>query len=140
VCSGSPVDVLAEVRSVRTDAKQAWFAQGEPKATLGRSAALRVATANGPIDIVINSERQQVFDPRCFTEHGITLADKRLVVVKGSTHFQNGFAPLASKVVLADTPGSVSLDLAKMPFERVKRPLYPLDAGFVPTPQRLTLG
>ena len=133
--SGRPLDVVAEVLCVRDDAKQAWFAQGEPRAELSRSAALRVRG----IDIVVNSLRQQVFDPRCFTEHGIHLASKRLVVVKSSTHFVNGFKPIARRIVFCDSPGSVSMDLASFDYRRVRRPLYPLDAGFVPRASAVAL-
>ena len=126
--SGRPLDVVAEVLTVRDDARQALFAQGEPKASLGRSAALRV----GGVDIVLNSERQQVFDPRCFSEHGIDISTKRLVVVKGSTHFANGFAPLASRIVYCSSPGSVSLDPTLFDFRNLRRPLYPLDRSFEP--------
>jgi microcystin degradation protein MlrC len=129
--SGRPLDVLAHVLCVRDDACQALFAQGEPKARLGRSAALRVQG----VDIVVNSERQQVFDPRCFTEHGIDLTSKRLVVVKGSTHFVNGFAALASRIVFCASPGSVSLDASQFDYQRIRRPLYPLDLDFTPKPQ-----
>ncbi len=133
--SGRPLDVQAEVLCVRHDARQALFAQGEPKARLGRSAALRVQG----IDIVVNSERQQVFDPRCFTEHGIDPASKRLVVVKGSTHFVNGFAALAKRIVFCASPGSVSLDVSQFDYRRIRRPLYPLDRGFTPVAQAMVL-
>jgi microcystin degradation protein MlrC len=133
--SGRPLDVQAEVLCVRDDARQALFAQGEPKARLGRSAALRVQG----IDIVVNSERQQVFDPRCFTEHGIDLASKRLVVVKGSTHFVNGFTALASRIVFCASPGSVSLDASQFDYQHIRRPLYPLDPGFTPKAQMMEI-
>jgi microcystin degradation protein MlrC len=133
--SGRPLDVQAEVLCVRDDARQALFAQGEPKARLGRSAALRVQG----IDIVVNSLRQQVFDPRCFTEHGIELSTKRLVVVKGSTHFVNGFAALARRIVFCASPGSVSLDATLFDYQRIQRPLYPLDPGFTPVATLMNL-
>ena len=131
--SGRPLDVEAEVIALRDDARQAIFAQGEPKAALGRSAALRVAG----IEIVLNSERQQVFDPRCFSEHGIDVRAKRLVVVKSSTHFANGFAPLASRIVYCSSPGSVSFDARLFDFRHLPRPTYPLDAGFMPVARQL---
>jgi microcystin degradation protein MlrC len=133
--SGDPVDVVAEVTALKEDAAQAWFAQGEPKAWLGRSAALRI---NG-ITVVVNSERQQVFDPRCFSLHGIDITACQLVVVKGSTHFANGFAPLAGSILYCDSPGSVSMDLRKLPYQLIGRPIYPLDQDFMPTPSVIPL-
>jgi len=128
--SGEPLDVEAEVLCVREDARQAWFALGEPRAALGRSAALRVAG----IDIVVNSERQQVFDPRVFTAHGIDPRKCKYVVVKSTAHFQNGFAPLAARILLCESPGSLTFDPAHLPYRKVPRPLYPIDVDFTPRP------
>lgn len=129
--SGDPLDVEAEVLGVRTDAKQAWFAQGEPTLPLGRSAALRIEG----IDVVVNTNRQQAFDPRVFTAHGIDPTRRRLVVVKSTAHFLNGFGPLARRIVYCDAPGTVTQDLKQLPFTRLRRPLYPLDGeGLVITP------
>lgn len=133
--SGRPLDVRAEVLCVRDDARQAWFAQGEPRARLGRSAALRVQG----VDVIVNSERQQVFDPRCFTEHGVDPAARRLVVVKGSTHFVNGFAPLARRIVYCASPGSLSLDPSLFDYRRIRRPLYPLDPGYTPVAEPMVI-
>jgi microcystin degradation protein MlrC len=121
--SGQPLDVEAEVLALRHDAAQALFAQGEPTLALGRSAALRI----DGVDVVVNSSRQQVFDPRVFTAHGVDPRSKRLVVVKSTSHFVNGFAPLATRIVFGDAPGTVAFDLRQLPFTKLPRPLYPLD-------------
>ena len=87
--SGTPIDADVEVISVRTDAMQALFGQGQPSAShSARSAAVRI----GGIDVVLTSRRQQVFSPHCFTEHGIDLTRRHIVVVKSMQHFMGGFA------------------------------------------------
>ena len=91
--SGTPIDADVEVTSVRTDAVQALFGQGEPQEPLGRSAAVRI----GGIDVVLTSRRQQVFSPHCFTEHGIDPTQRHIVVVKSMQHFMGGFAPIAAE-------------------------------------------
>lgn len=123
--SGEPLDVQAEVVALRADARQALFARGEPRAALGRTALLRI----DGVDVVVNTERQQVFDPRVFTEHGIDPATRRLLVVKSTTHFRHGFAPLAGSILDCDTPGSVTTDPALLPYRRLQRPIAPLDTG-----------
>lgn len=124
-CSGEPLDVEAEVVALREDARQAAFAQGEPKLSLGRTARLRVRG----VDIVLNTERQQVFDPRVFTAHGIDPAACRVIVVKSTTHFRNGFAPLAGHIVECETPGSVTTDPTLLSYRKLRRPMAPLDPG-----------
>ena len=121
--SGQPVDVDAEVIAVRDDAMQALFGMGKPRHPLGRSAAIRT----GGIEIVLNSLREQVFSPHCFTEHGIDPTVKRIVVVKSMQHFMGGFGPIAGHVVRCDGPGVATLDLTQLPFRRVRRPLFGLD-------------
>ena len=133
--SGQPLDVDAEVMCVRSDVRQARFGQGEPLDPIGRSAWLRVQG----VDILIASERTQVWEPRCFTEHGIDLSALRLVVVKSSTHFVNGFKGVAGHVVFCDSPGSLCLDPKKIPYRYLHRPIYPLDSGFMPVATPINL-
>src|SRR3954447_4543110 len=121
--SGAPIDADVEVTSVRSDAVQALFGQGEPREPLGRSAAVRI----GGIDVVMTSRRQQVFSPHCFSEHGIDPAQRHILVVKSMQHFMGGFAPIAASVVRCDGPGSATLDMAKIPYRRIARPMLGLD-------------
>ena len=79
------------------------------------------------IDIVINTVRQQVFSPECFTEMGEDLRTRRLVVVKSTQHIRMGFDAIASSVVYCDAPGSLNSDLSRLPFRHLTRPLWPLD-------------
>jgi len=123
--SGQPLDVTAEVLCLRNDAKQAMFGQGTPAAALGRSAALRIEG----IDVVVNSNRQQVFSTHVFTEHAIDPASKRLLVVKSTQHFVAGFGSLARRIVYADAPGAVSMNIGTLPFKSLQRPVYPMDVA-----------
>jgi microcystin degradation protein MlrC len=132
-CSGEPLDVEAEVVTLRDDARQAAFAQGEPRLSLGRTARLRV----GGVDIIVNTERQQVFDPRVFTEHGIEPAACRVIVVKSTTHFRSGFESLAGTIVDCETPGSLTTDPTLLRYRKLRRPVAPLDPGTSLKPQPL---
>ncbi len=123
VLSGAPIDANVEVTSVRDNAMQALFGQGEPREPLGRSAAVRI----GDIDVVLTSRRQQVFSPHCFTEHDIDPTTRHIVVVKSMQHFMGGFAPIAAHVVRCDGPGSATVDMTKIPHRRIKRPMLGLD-------------
>ena len=61
-------------------------------------------------------------NPALFPDHGIALADKKLVVVKSAQHFHAGFAPLAKDVLWLDGPGALTQDFARLPYSRVRRP------------------
>ncbi|MFO0334600.1 MAG: M81 family metallopeptidase [Pseudomonadota bacterium] len=123
--SGPPLDVDAHVLAVREDVRQAAFGRGEANMPIGRSAAVRV----GGVDVVIGSIRHQVFSRHVFEEHGIELANKKLVVVKSTQHFYEAFAPLG-KVIYCDVPGTVTSDFSALPYARLPRPMWPID----PTP------
>ncbi|MCJ2184103.1 M81 family metallopeptidase [Novosphingobium sp. 1949] len=113
--SGPPVDLEAQVLCVREDACQCFFSD-VPSAPLGLAVALRV----GGIEIVVNSIRQQVFSPECFTQMGIDPASKDIVVVKSSQHFRARFDPLARRTIYCNAPGSLNVDLAQMPYRRLR--------------------
>ncbi|MDN3919128.1 M81 family metallopeptidase [Roseateles violae] len=120
--SGDPLDLEVEVLACRSDATQRGLVPGS-RDPLGAAVALRVQG----VDLVLNSLRQQVFSPDCFSELGIALQAKRLVVVKSTQHFRAGFDPLAVASFYADTPGSLRVDLTGLPYRHLRRPLWPLD-------------
>lgn len=120
--SGMPVDVRATVAAVRRDARQHGLA-GRFTEALGDAVALR---CDG-IDVVLNTRRQQVFSPECFTELGIDLAARRLVVVKSTRHFRACFDPIAATTIVCDAPGALNSDLARLPYVHLTRPIWPLD-------------
>ena len=121
--SGAPIDADVEVISVRDDAMQALFGQGPPREPLGKSAVVRI----DGIEVVLTARRQQVFSPHCFTEHGIDLMQRHIVVVKSMQHFMGGFAPIAACIIRCDGPGSATLDMKQIPYRRIRRPMLGLD-------------
>jgi microcystin degradation protein MlrC len=118
--SGAPVDVMAEVRHLGRNATQHI---GEAAWSMGDTATIR---AHG-IDIVLNSLRTQAFGTDLFTGNGVTLDDKKLVVVKSSQHFHAAFAPLAKAVLHIGGPGAIATDFTALPYRKARRPLWPLD-------------
>jgi microcystin degradation protein MlrC len=93
---------------------------------LGPTAALQV----GEIKVVVTSNRRQCLDPGHFDNFGISVADSRTVIVKSRGHFRAGFAHLfpPERIVEADLPGLSSPNLSFYDFERLPRPIFPLDS------------
>jgi len=104
--SSDPLDVTATVRGIAEDFRQSGL--GTSKTRMGLSVWLRI----DGVDVVVNSIRTQVFCPDAFTGLGIDLADKRIVAVKSSQHFQGGFAPIADRIIRVATPGAIQMDFA----------------------------
>ena len=114
--SGAPVDAEVEVLAIRHDGFQRGLT-GKLSEPLGLAVAVRI----GGIDVVVNSIRQQVFSPECFTELAIDLAAKRLVVVKSTQHFQAAFKAASSAMIYCNAPGSLNMDLASLPYRHLSR-------------------
>ncbi len=117
--SGLPVDLRVTVRAVLDRHTQHF---GPYEADCG--AAAWVSTENG-LDLVIISQRQQVFGRDVFTGLGVDLEQKRAIVVKSSQHFHADFAPIASRVFYADTPGLLRSDLENLVFEHRSNNFWP---------------
>jgi microcystin degradation protein MlrC len=47
--------------------------------------------------------------------------------VKSTIHYRAAFEPLAREIVEVDAPGLSSSNLDRFRFERVRRPIFPLD-------------
>jgi microcystin degradation protein MlrC len=107
--SGDPVDIEATVRAVSEDHFQG--PEGGRMA-LGPSAWIEVEG----IDIVVCTNRIQVYWQNAFTDLGIDLTGKKLIVVKSSQHFYTDFSPIAAEVRYISTPGTLDLDFARLPY------------------------
>ncbi|HEY0301311.1 MAG TPA: M81 family metallopeptidase [Rhizomicrobium sp.] len=120
--SGDPFDAEVTVTALNPDLWQMAFGYRSP---LGAAAAVRV----GDLDIVLSSAREQVHSPECFTEMGIDLGTKRLVVAKSAQHFHATFKGIAERIVYAVAPGVTSVDFTTFDYKHLARPIWPLDAG-----------
>jgi microcystin degradation protein MlrC len=117
--SGDPVDLEAEILATSEEHGCTAFGMHAP---FGRSAAIR---AHG-IDILVVTTRAQLYGIDGFTDLGISVEDKRLVIVKSSNHYAASFAPLADRLWHVATPGAMSLDFASIPYQRLDRPMFPI--------------
>jgi microcystin degradation protein MlrC len=119
--SGAPLDVTARVLAARDDASQIGQGMVSP---LGPAVAIEV----DGVQIVLNSIRNQTFTPECFTALGIDPKQKKLLIVKSHQHFHEHFSSFASHIIYALPPGTVDMKLQSVPYRRLLRPAWPLDA------------
>lgn len=96
---------------------------GGLQASWGPCAVLRV----GDIEILVTTIRAQMNDLQQFRAFGIDPAAKRVVGLKSMQHFRAAFEPIAGKVVVCDSGALCTPDLTKLPYRRVRRPIFPLD-------------
>jgi len=121
---GEPLELTGRVRCL-TDG--CWTITG-PMMTgitenIGRTAVLDL----GKIQVVISEQRSEPFDLGTFTHCGIDPTRVKFLLIKSRQHFRAGFEPIAREIVLVDGVGVTASDYALFPFDKVRRPIFPLD-------------
>lgn len=121
---GTPVAVEATVMSVSDGCyvMQDAGAQGLP-IDMGATAVLGIGT----VRIVVRARPSMEWDTGVYLSQGLAPATAALVFVKSPSHFRVSFGPLAARILVADTPGPTRADVRQLRYERVTRPLFPLD-------------
>ena len=130
VTSGQPIDADVTVVKLVRNATQTFAGT---TVSMGDCAAVRI----GGVDVVLISNRTQGFGPDLFGNCGIDPATRRILVVKSTNHFHAGFAPIAADVLYVDSQGPIPRDMRKVPYTRIRRPIWPLDEnphGTAPRP------
>ena len=117
--SGQPLDLRVQIRAIKTDHFQTAFGA---RTQLGPSAW--VVSEHG-VDIVLISRCDQVIGTDLFTGLGIDLSTRSAVIVKSMQHFYAAFAPLARRVLYADSPGLLTSDHSHLSFKRKKLDVWP---------------
>ena len=90
---------------------------------MGPTAVLSI----GSIRIAVRSIGGFEWDTGLFTSVGLDLSKPALVFVKSPSHFRTAFAPIADRILIADTPGPTAANMLRVPFTNVRRPIHPLD-------------
>jgi len=123
---GAPVEVAAYVKSC-TDGRyivQSPMGRGG-QANLGKMARLVV----GNVDVIVGSESHQTIDDELFRLHGIEVSRLKIAALKSQNHFRAGFEPIAAEIIRTDSPGWTTSNLETFNYQRIRRPIWPLDDG-----------
>ncbi|MFT4036663.1 MAG: M81 family metallopeptidase [Thermomicrobiales bacterium] len=125
---GAPVEVTGVVRLIH----EGTFPLAGPMgagtfAGRGRTVVLEIGGSGG-IELQLTELRGHPSDLNHFRAFGIEPTQRRMLVLKSAAHFRAAFEPIASKVIEVDAPGISTPKLATLPYERLRRPIYPLDA------------
>ena len=117
--SGPPVDVDCTVTGLVRDVRQKL---GELEIASGDVCSIDIGLNR---HIVINNVRTQTVSPIMFEIVGVSLPDKRLVVVKSSQHFRAAFAPISSGIVYSSAPGVVTANWKSLPYRYADTTKWP---------------
>lgn len=94
---------------------------------LGKTARIR----KGNVDIIVAETRIQTFDDRPFLITGADITNYRYVGLKSTQHFRGYFGSRAAAIIPCDPPGLSCSNLANFDYQKIPRPVYPLDANIM---------
>jgi len=116
-----PVRVTGRVRTLSDGCFH--LKQPPMPANRGLTAVLQVDN----ISIVLSEKTTYTWDQECYRSVGLLPREAKLVQVKSPGGFRPVYEPFAKAIIELDTIGPTDSDLARLPFKRVTRPLFPLD-------------
>ena len=77
--------------------------------------------------VLLTRRRTPPFDLGPWRSQVVDTEDLFVVGVKASIEHRPAYDPIAKASYTVDLPGPCAEDLRRLPFERVSRPIYPLD-------------
>ncbi len=81
----------------------------------------------GGIEVILTSRPVLVFEVNHFRSLGIEPTQRKILACKSELQHRAGFEGLASKIIDVDAPGLATQDLSRLPFKKIRRPVFPLD-------------
>ncbi|MDI7862038.1 M81 family metallopeptidase [Rhizobiaceae bacterium n13] len=118
--AGEPIDARVKVLKVQAEG---WQSFGPSRVTLGPVALVRVEGTE--IDVILNTNRTQTFEPNIFSNLGVDPMEKEILLVKSTNHFHAGFAPITAGIVYVDAPSSYPSNPRTTNYTKLSRAIWP---------------
>jgi microcystin degradation protein MlrC len=96
---------------------------------MGPSAVVAI----GPIRLLVMSAPTYDWSDDQYRAAGLDPVAFKFVVVKNMMNFRFGYSDVMKAYYVLDIPGPTTQDMRTLPFERITRPVFPLDRDFEPT-------
>lgn len=91
---------------------------------VGRRALVETGTG---VFLLVAEFSSMLNDPEIWRSMGLEPESLDLIVQKSHKLFRAAYADIHRTVVTVDTPGCTDRNISRLPFERVDRPIFPLD-------------
>lgn len=85
------------------------------------------AVRRGGVTVLLTSHRTPPLDLGQWRSQGIDPENLFAIGVKAAFEHRPAYNPIAKTSYTVDTPGPCTENLRRLPFEHVRRPVYPLD-------------
>lgn len=117
---GAPLDAQVEVVKA---VQEGWQSFGKSRVTLGPAAVIRLEGTD--IEVILNTNRTQTFEPDIFSNLGIEPASKDILLVKSTNHFHAGFEPVAAEIIYIDAGAPYPSNPKKTDYRKLSREIWP---------------
>jgi microcystin degradation protein MlrC len=120
---GRPVQMTGKVRSIH----EGDFVTSTPfNSGMQRRGATVVFVCDG-VEIILTSNHAHSFEPNIFRSVGIEPTQRRILVAKSELQHRAGLAGIGKTFIDVDTPGLSTPVLSRLPYRKIRRPVFPLD-------------
>jgi microcystin degradation protein MlrC len=121
---GDPLTVTGKVKVISDGS---YTLTGPGANGMAGEMGLTVVLAIGDIRLNLRSIPHFEWDLGIHTSVGLDPTRAALVFVRSPAHFRASYTAIARRIFIADTPGPTCVNMRRIPFTKVMRPLYPLD-------------
>lgn len=121
---GQPRDVTGTVRLI-SDGR--YRNEGPALSGVLMNMGPTVVLDTGKVEIVVISKHQEPNDVACLKSVGIDPGRRKFLMLKSRVHYGAGFSALAKGVIECAGTGVCTSDYSTLAFEKVRRPIFPLD-------------
>jgi microcystin degradation protein MlrC len=90
------------------------------------NAEVEVVVKVGSVHVIVTQKRKPYHKEADFTRLGLNTRTADIVVVKIG-YLEPELYAMQAGWIMALTPGGVNQDLARLPYKRINRPMFPLD-------------
>lgn len=115
------VKAITDGRYVKTGPMET----GRPR-DWGRAVLLQCGDERG-VNVALTDRRHQPYDAELWRHLGVQPERLDAVVVKSTNHYRGAYEPIASRIIPVDSPGLNVVDPARLDYERLRRPIFPVD-------------
>ena len=81
----------------------------------------------GGVEVILTSRSVLVFEPNHFRSLGIEPTERKILTAKSELQHRAGFEGVAKTIIDVDTPGRATQILSRLPYSKIRRPVFPLD-------------
>lgn len=121
---GDPVRLRGVVQSLH-DGK--WVHEGPENAGVPVDSGPTAVVRSGGVTVVLNSRKTMPGDQQQLKSVGIEPTEQHILVMKSAIRWRGGFESITARSIDVDTLGLGSVNLANFAYQRIRRPIFPLD-------------